>query len=882
MGFRLENTGNPVSLLPSIVSCPQNTSCQFLVAASDPDGQSLRFELTSPGSVWGDPVLIHPGPPHAPNAASIDPNTGLYTWDTTGATLRAGETLYSTQVTIYDLQSPGGPVASKSAIDFMIRLAAGNPPNFDEPPTPQGGTTFGVLPGQNLNFTVQASDSDVGDTVTINAIGLPPGATFNCGVPSNPTGCDFDWTPNQGDLGSINVVCFIASDNDGLTSSPRCLVVEVNELSTRKVIFLLGIDSEGYVAADGAGDCGAREGSLRRFNNLRAALAGVIDEDDFVWFSYINGDSGYCDSASGTYQKPRYNRVDTCDGIDEENAAAEELDRLVRKLDGQFPSATFDIVSHSMGGLVAAYWATGGTDANEWLTDDTDFLRDRIHSIITLDSPLELSQSLIPDAAIEFLVDLVSGSACGDGDPTDAPSWQDIIGGDLTVGTAIFDEDAQGANVLTRAINFVHIDSRYGSQLPGYWREDPAFCSGHSCMLDESGQLGAMRSAVRTNVYDDKDIDDADFTGTPSEWTGDPSARAGGWIRGLAHSTDNNTGDSVLVRNVMGSVIRVLYTGDGKATANVQVDGEEKGETPDKDKCTRYEHGHPSFFAIGGIRNHLCDYSVVLPDGTHTVEVTTIPDCPLFICNAFYFDAIEALPPITMRVEVRSPVNILVTDPDGRRIGFDPVTGIAVNEIPGATYSGPGSDPQIVQIPTMLPGPHEMLIIGTGDGDYHISIETLSEGGFVESTNVIEGAATEGSEETIEFDVDAEGVVTQMVDIDIKPGSDPNSINCNNEDGAIAVAILTTATFDATTVDHATVALEGASETHVDKKSGEPRRHEEDVDGDGDMDLVLHFLLGDSGLDFDCDSTQGTVMGRTFDGQAIAGTDAVRLIVRGH
>ena len=117
------------------------------------------------------------------------------------------------------------------------------------------------------------------------------------------------------------------------------------------------------------------------------------------------------------------------------------------------------------------------------------------------------------------------------------------------------------------------------------------------------------------------------------------------------------------------------------------------------------------------------------------------------------------------------------------------------------------------------------------------------------------------------------------VDIDIKPGSDPNSINCNNESNTIAVAILTTDDFDATTVDHTTVTFEGASETHVNKKTGVARRHEEDVDDDGDTDLVLHFRLGDTNLD--CGSTDGTLTGETFGGQAIEGTDAVRMIDEG-
>jgi hypothetical protein len=118
-----------------------------------------------------------------------------------------------------------------------------------------------------------------------------------------------------------------------------------------------------------------------------------------------------------------------------------------------------------------------------------------------------------------------------------------------------------------------------------------------------------------------------------------------------------------------------------------------------------------------------------------------------------------------------------------------------------------------------------------------------------------------------------------IVGIDIKPGSDPNSIQCNNDAGVIAVAILSTDDFDATTVDHTTVTFEGATETHLDKKTGLPRRHEEDVDGDGDIDLVFHFRFGDSNLG--CASTEATLVGETFDGTAIEGTDAVRMVGSG-
>ena len=55
----------------------------------------------------------------------------------------------------------------------------------------------------------------------------------------------------------------------------------------------------------------------------------------------------------------------------------------------------------------------------------------------------------------------------------------------------------------------------------------------------------------------------------------------------------------------------------------------------------------------------------------------------------------------------------------------------------------------------------------------------------------------------------AEAVPIGFVDIDIKPGSDPNCFNSDGN-GVIPVAILSSAFFDATSVDPESVLLDGS------------------------------------------------------------------------
>jgi hypothetical protein len=225
-GYRVETlvnvgTGNssPVSALPPIVVCPISALCSFFVPAADPNSDPVRFRLSLPAEASSVTSFVQPGPPNAPNAAAINSATGLYTWDTTGATLApAGfNTLYSTQVTIMDLDSAGN-VKSKVAVDFLIQLVPLTPPLpvFDHPPTPACGSPLIAVVGGTISFVVQASIPSVTKTASLNAVGLPFGATMTPALPAtgNPISSTFSWTPTTAQVGAF-VVTFEARDNPG-------------------------------------------------------------------------------------------------------------------------------------------------------------------------------------------------------------------------------------------------------------------------------------------------------------------------------------------------------------------------------------------------------------------------------------------------------------------------------------------------------------------------------------------------------------------------------------------------------------------------------------------------------------------------------------------
>lgn len=131
------------------------------------------------------------------------------------------------------------------------------------------------------------------------------------------------------------------------------------------------------------------------------------------------------------------------------------------------------------------------------------------------------------------------------------------------------------------------------------------------------------------------------------------------------------------------------------------------------------------------------------------------------------------------------------------------------------------------------------------------------------------------------FQTITQEICPTVVDINIKPGSDPNAVNCRSE--VVPVAVLTTSDFDATRVDPASLRFGAPSE--VVAGNGAEIVHEgghfEDAqpdhgEKDGDTDFVGHFATADTG--FDGSQDEGWLVGQTMDGEDIAGRDSVKLV----
>ena len=111
--------------------------------------------------------------------------------------------------------------------------------------------------------------------------------------------------------------------------------------------------------------------------------------------------------------------------------------------------------------------------------------------------------------------------------------------------------------------------------------------------------------------------------------------------------------------------------------------------------------------------------------------------------------------------------------------------------------------------------------------------------------------------------------------VDVKPGSDPNSVNTNSK-GVLPVAILGSEDFDATQIDQDSISAYTTSvDFNFDAWVASPIRCSiEDVNEDGILDLNCKFLKDD--LMLDCWTNGLNVSGNLVNGISLFGSDTIR------
>lgn len=164
-----------------------------------------------------------------------------------------------------------------------------------------------------------------------------------------------------------------------------------------------------------------------------------------------------------------------------------------------------------------------------------------------------------------------------------------------------------------------------------------------------------------------------------------------------------------------------------------------------------------------------------------------------------------------------------------------------------------------------------LVFMSDRDGDWEIYAMAPDGTGQV---NLTEHHGWDGSPCWIALPGEPTGVV--QAEIDIKPGSERNPVNPKSQ-GVLPVAVFSSSTFDATDVDPSTVLLAGAPVAQ-NPDDGGWMMHEGDENGDGLIDVRLHFETEDIDVELLVDGEYAILTGITFGGIEFMGSDNVTIV----
>jgi hypothetical protein len=251
---------SPRSSTPPILGVLAGSPSTFQIFANDPDGGTLRYRFATNFEATNSNLTsaLYNNPPNM----TIDPNTGEISWNNVGLD---AVRFWTTQVIVEKLDA-NGDVLVHAPIDLLLRITD----QLDNLPpivTTDPASPIQVIIGNILEFDVNASDPNPGDTIELTSVSLPGGATMNpvlpISGPASGVSSTFSWQPNV--LGTY-FATFVVSDQLNLTSQvtvqiqvvpepPPCPPPTITETVGRTpgglgLVTLDLVDPEGIVSAD--------------------------------------------------------------------------------------------------------------------------------------------------------------------------------------------------------------------------------------------------------------------------------------------------------------------------------------------------------------------------------------------------------------------------------------------------------------------------------------------------------------------------------------------------------------------------------------------------------------------------------------------------------
>ncbi|MDP2676646.1 MAG: hypothetical protein Q8O83_03100 [bacterium] len=167
------------------------------------------------------------------------------------------------------------------------------------------------------------------------------------------------------------------------------------------------------------------------------------------------------------------------------------------------------------------------------------------------------------------------------------------------------------------------------------------------------------------------------------------------------------------------------------------------------------------------------DFShIYLPTGAEALifkELTGEYPSIVFDTNSFFKADFKIL-----LVKILSPIDVMITAPDGKRIGKNFETGEEFDEIEDAFYSGFLTDNEYVTIPNPLDGEYTIQTQGTGDGGgYTVAVGYISEKGTKEIEfngvsapeafkDIIVSIDNESPDQEIGFEITLDGIIKDI------------------------------------------------------------------------------------------------------------------------